>query len=88
MPSVIDTPARVDNIAHDLQDKQPQVHTTPSGFWHRLVQCVREHRMHTSSRTRSSGHGARRRQLESPMGRLAQEQPTLYLLGFWGIHNG
>jgi hypothetical protein len=85
MPSVIDTPVRVDHDTHDLQEEQPQVRVARSGFWHRLVQYVRRHRVHTSFQTRSSGHSARC-QMESPMVRLAQEHPTLYLLGFCGIH--
>jgi hypothetical protein len=28
------------------------------------------------------------RQLESPMARLAQGHPMLYLLGFFGMHHG
>jgi hypothetical protein len=66
MPSVIDTPVRVDHDTHDLQEEQPQVRVARSGFWHRLVQYVRRHRVHTSFQTRSSGHSARC-QMESPM---------------------
>ena len=87
MPSVIDAPVRIDHDAHNLQDEQPQVRVARSGFWHRLVQSVRRQRVHTSSRTQSSDHSARH-QLESPMARVAQEHPTLYLLGFLGLHNG
>jgi hypothetical protein len=87
MPSVIDAPVRVDHTAHDLQDEQPQVPEARSGFWHRLVQSVRRPRIHTSSRTQSSARSARR-QRESQMACVAPEPRTLYLLGFWGLHNG
>ena len=85
MPSVIDAPVRIDHDAHDLQDEQPQVPVTRSGFWHRLVQSVRQHRV--SSRTQSSARSVRR-QMESPRACEAPEPRTIYLLGFWGLHNG
>jgi hypothetical protein len=81
MPSVMDAPARVDHDTHDLHDKQPQVRTTPRGFWRTVMQYVRRPRVRTSSR--HSLHPT-----ESPMARLAQEHPMLYLLGFCGIHSG
>ena len=87
MPSVIDASEILEHDAHDLQDEQPQEYHAHPGFWYRLVQSVRRHRVPMSSRTQSSGRRARR-QRESSMARLAQEQPTLFLLGFLGIHNG
>jgi hypothetical protein len=36
----------------------------------------------------SSSDRSALRQLESPMVRLAQEHPMLYLLGFFGMNNG
>jgi hypothetical protein len=69
MPSVIDAPAVVEHGHHDLSEKQPQVHGARGGFWHTMVQYMRRHRVHTSSRTRASGHRAQR-QLESPMVRV------------------
>ncbi len=87
MPSVIDAPVQIDYDAHDLQDEQPQVRIARAGYWHRLVQYVRGHRVHTSSRTPSAARSARR-PMESPMVCVAPEPRTLYLLGFWGLHNG
>jgi hypothetical protein len=87
MPSVIDAPVQVDRDAHNLQDEQPQVHVTRSGLWHRLVQSVRQHRIHMPSRIQSSARSARDR-MESPMACGEPEPRTLYLLGFWGLHNG
>jgi hypothetical protein len=87
MPSVIDAPVRSDRDAHDLQDEQPKVRIARAGFWHRLVQSVRRRRIHTSSRTQSSARRARH-PMESPLACEAPEPRTLYLLGFWGLHNG
>ena len=84
MPSVIDAPVQVEQDAHDLQDEQPQVRVARSGLWHRLVQSVRRHRVHPSSRTPSSAHSARHPR-ESPMACGVPEPRTLYLLGFWGL---
>ena len=87
MPSVLDTPTRVEHDEHDLQEEQPQVHAVHPRFWHTVLQYVRRHRVHTSSRTRSSSRISLH-QIEWPMERLAREHPTLYLLGFCGLHNG
>jgi len=86
MPSVIDAPVRIDHDAHDLEE-QLQVSIARAGFWHRLVQYMRGHRVHTSSRTPSAARSARR-PMESPMACVAPEPRTLYLLGFWGLQNG
>ena len=87
MPSVMDAPEVVEYEEFDLQEAQPQVRTTPHGFWQRVKQYVRRHSVHASSHTPSSSHASLHR-IESPMARLAQEYPTLYLLGFCGIHSG
>jgi hypothetical protein len=87
MPSVMDAPARVDHDNHDLYEEQPQVRVTHPRFWRTLVQYMRRPRVYTSSHTPASSH-VTLHQLESPMARVAQEHPTLYLLGFCGIHSG
>ena len=87
MPSVMDAPARVDRDAHDLQDEQLQVRTAHRGFWPTVMQYVWRYRASRASRSRSASHISLH-QVESPMARLAQEHPTLYLLGFCGIHSG
>ena len=87
MPAVMDAPARVDHDNHNLQEAQPQAPTVHRGFWYTVLLYVRRYRVHTSTGTRSSSRVALH-QLESPMARLAQEHPTLYLLGFCGIHSG
>jgi hypothetical protein len=87
MPSVMDTPARVDHDNHNFQEAQPQVRTTPCGFWCTVMQYVRRYRASRASRTRSVSRVSLH-PTESPMARLAQEHPMLYLLGFCGIHSG
>jgi len=87
MSSVIDAPVQVDHDAHNIQDEQPQVRVARAGFWHRLVQSVRRHRVHTSSRPQPSVRSAWH-PMESPLACEELEPRTLYLLGFWGIHNG
>jgi hypothetical protein len=87
MPSVMDAPARVDHDNHDFQEAQPQAPMVHRWFWYTVLQYVRRPRVPSSSHTPSSSHVALL-QLELPMARLAQEYPTLYLLGFCGIHSG
>ncbi len=87
MPSVMDAPEVVEYEEHDLYEEQPQVCTIHRGFWHTVLQYVRRHSVHASFHTPSSSHVSLH-QVESPMARLAQEHPTLYLLGFCGIHSG
>ena len=87
MPSVMDAPEVVEYEEHDLYEEQPQAPTVHRGFWYTVLQYVRRPSVHASSHTPSSSHVALH-QAESPMARLAQEHPTLYLLGFCGIHSG
>ena len=86
MPSVIDAPEVVGHGHNDLYEEQPRVYVTRAGFWRTLVQYVRQHRARNASRTRSSSRLSLH-QIALPMARVAQEHPTLYLQGFWGIHN-
>jgi hypothetical protein len=87
MPSVIDTPKRVEHEAQALSEEQPQRRATQPGFWHAVVAYARRRRVHRLQRTSSADRRALR-QLEAPMARLAQEHPTLFLLGFFGIPHG
>ena len=87
MPAVIDAPEILEQEEHDLYEEQPQVRAAHTGFWHTLVQYVRRHRVHTSHGTQSLSHISRH-PIEMPLERLAREHPTLYLLGFCGLHNG
>ena len=92
MSAVMDTPEILEHKEHDLeeehdlQEEQPQVRGAQLGFWRAVGQSLRRYRTHRLQRTSSSDRSALR-QLESPMARLAQEHPMLYLLGFFGMHN-
>jgi hypothetical protein len=87
MSAVMDTPEIGAHEEDALQEEQPQAHTTHPGFWHAVMAYVRRQRAHRLQRTSSADRSALH-ELESPMARLAQEHPMLYLLGFFGIHHG
>jgi hypothetical protein len=87
MPGVIHAPAVGEEKEQSLQEAPPQVRGARGGFWPMVVQSMRRYRTHRLQSTSSSDRSALR-QLESPMARLAQEHPMLYLLGFFGMNNG
>jgi hypothetical protein len=93
MPSVIDVPEKITyeeqalSEEHDLYKEQPQVHVVRPGFWDAVVAYARRRRVHRMQRTSSADHSTLR-PMASPMARLAQEHPTLFLLGFFGIPHG
>ena len=87
MPAVMDAPEIVEQKEHALQEEPPQARGAHAGFWHVVMASVRRQSVHRLQRTSSSDRSALR-QLESPMARLAQEHPMLYLLGFFGMNNG
>jgi hypothetical protein len=85
MLSVIDAPEVGEEKEHSLQEEQPQVRGAQLGFWRAVGQSMRRYSTHRLQSTSSSDRRALR-QLASPMGRVAQEHPMLYLLGFFGMH--
>jgi hypothetical protein len=87
MPPVIDAPEIIRHEEQALSEEQPQRRATQPGFWHAVVAYARQWRVHRLQRT-SSADCSTLRQLEAPMTRLAQEHPTLFLLGFLGIPHG
>jgi hypothetical protein len=87
MPGVIHVPEVEEEKAQRLQEAPPQVRGARTGFWPTVVASVSRYNTHRLQRTSSADHDALRH-LESPMARLAQEHPMLYLLGFFGMHNG
>jgi hypothetical protein len=87
MPSVIDAPANIAHEAQALSEEQPQTRATHPEFWHAVVAYARRRRVHRLQRASSADRSALC-QLEAPMARLAQEHPTLFLLGFFGIPHG
>jgi hypothetical protein len=87
MPSVIDTPEIGEHEEQALSEEQPQTRATHPGFWHAMVAYVRQRRVHRLQRTSSSDRSVLC-PMASPMAHLAQEHPTLFLLGFFGNPNG
>jgi hypothetical protein len=88
MPGVMHAPEVGEKKAQSLQEEQPQVRGARGGFWPMMV--VQSLRRYSTHRLQSMSSADRKalRQLESPMARLAQEHPMLYLLGFFGMNNG
>jgi hypothetical protein len=87
MPSVMGTPEIMTHEAQALSEAQPQTRATHPRCWHTVVASARRRRVHRLQRTSSADRRALR-QMEAPMARLAQEHPTLSLLGFFGIPHG
>ena len=84
MPAVIEAPEVVAYEEQDFQEEQPQVCAAHPGFWHTMMQYVKRHRVHTSTGTPLSCQGSPH-PVETPMERLARENPTLYLRVFTGL---
>ena len=90
MPAVIDTPEVVDYeehdlyTEHDLYAEQPQGRPARAGFWHTLVQSVRQWRSHRRHRMPSSPHTSLH-QSEAPADLLARQYPTLYIQAFASV---
>jgi hypothetical protein len=87
MLSVIGAPEVGEEKAQSLQEEQPQGRGARTGLWPTVVQSLRRYSTPRLQRT-SSADRSTLRQRESPMVRLAQEHPMLYLLGFFGMHHG
>jgi hypothetical protein len=87
MPAVIETTEVGEEHAQSPQEAPPQGGEARTGFWHTVVQSLRRYSTPRQQR-RSSADRSALRQRESPMARVAQEHPTLYLLGFCGMHHG
>ena len=87
MPGVIHAPEVGEEKAQSLQEAQPEERGARTGFWPMVMQSMRRYSTHRLQRTSSADRKALH-QLESPMARLAQEHPMLYLLGFFGTPHG
>ena len=87
MPAVIDTPEVGEDHVQSPQEAPPQVRGARTGFWPMVIQSLRRDSTPRWQR-RSSADRKAPRQLASPMARVAQEHPTLYLVGFFGMHHG
>jgi hypothetical protein len=84
MPAVIDTPEVVEHEEHALYEKQPPVRAAHPGFWPRVLQYVKRHRVHIPHGTPSSSHGPLRR-IEMPEDLLVLEYPALYIRVYAGV---
>ena len=90
MPSVIDAPEIVEHeeyavyAEHAIYKEQPTVHGAHPGFWHRVLQYVKRHRVHTAHGTPSSSHGPLHG-IETPADLLAREYPALYIRAYAGV---
>jgi hypothetical protein len=87
MPALLDTSEVVQHDHTALDAEQSQGRGARAGCWHTVVASVRRYSTPRLQR-RSSSDCRALRHLESPMVRLAQEHPMLYLLGFFGIPHG
>jgi hypothetical protein len=87
MPGVMHAPEGMEEKEHGIQEEQPQVRRARGGFWPMVMQSLRRDITHRLQRT-SSADRAALRQRESLMARAAREHPTLFLLGFCGMHHG
>jgi hypothetical protein len=83
MPAVLDAPEVVDYAAHDLYEVHPQVRPACAGFWHTIVQYVRQPSVRRCHRTPSSRLPVH--QFEAPADRLARQYPTLFIQAYAGI---
>ena len=84
MPSVIDAPEIVEHEEHAVYEEQPPVREAHPGFWHRVLQYVKRHRVHTSHGTPSSSHGPLH-WIETPADMLAREYQSLYIRTYAGV---
>jgi hypothetical protein len=87
MPAVIETTEVGEDHAQSPQEALPQGRGARTGFWPTVVQSLRRYSTPRQQRTSSADRKALRH-LESPMAHVAQEHPTLYLVGFFGMHHG
>ena len=84
MPSVIDTPARVEHETYAIYEAHPPVRDAHPGFWHTVLQYVKRQRVHTPHGTPSAAYRPRRR-METPADLLAREYPALYIQACAGV---
>jgi hypothetical protein len=85
MPTVIDTPERIDYdgyvethelTTHELTIERPQPRGTRLGFWRTLAYRITTHLTHTP-RARQTPSCSAPRPFETPMDRLVRAHPSL-----------
>lgn len=83
MPSVLDAPESSERIAHldvpDLYLAKPSTPRSRPGFWRTLVCGMTTHLIHTP-RVQQAPSYSSHRPFETPMDRVAREQPWLSIL--------
>ena len=90
MPSVIDAPEIVEHEEHAVYQEHAiykehtPVRKAHPGFWHRVLQYVKRHRVHTPHITPSSSHGSLH-PIEMPADLLARQYPSLYIRANAGV---
>ena len=83
MQSVLDAPEALDSEVHDLPEAQPRIRPDHAGFWQRVVQYLRRHRVHRGRYTPSSHRSVH--PCEAPVDLLARQYPTLCIQAYAGI---
>ena len=90
MPSIIDAPEIVEHEEHAISEEhaiykeQPPVREAHFGFWHRVLQYVKRHRVYSLHGTSSSAHGPLHG-IETPADLLAREYSSLYIRAYAGV---
>jgi hypothetical protein len=84
MPAIIDTPEVVEYEEHILYEEQPPVCEAHSGVWRRVLQHVKQHRVHTRHGAPSSSHGPLHR-IDTPEDLLARQYSALYIRAYAGV---
>ena len=96
MPSVIDAPEIVEHEEyavyeehaiykeHAIYTEQTPIREVHPGFWHRVLQYVKRHRVHTPHGTPSSSYRPLH-PIEAPADLLAREYPSLYIRAYVGV---
>jgi hypothetical protein len=88
MPTVIDTPERIDDdeyvethefTTHDLTIERPQPRGTRPGFWRTLAHRITK-RLTRTPRVRQTPLSSARQPFEAPMDRLVREHPWISIL--------
>jgi hypothetical protein len=88
MPALMNAPEVVEHEEHALcaahDPEQPPVCAASPGFWPRVLQYVKRHKVHTPHGTSSSSQGPLHR-IEVPADLLARQYPSLYIRAYAGV---
>jgi hypothetical protein len=84
MPAMIDAPEVVEYTEQDYSEEQPKIRRTRLGFWQRVKQYVKRHRVHTPRSTPTLSQGSLH-PMEMPADLLARQYPSLYIQASCGV---